>query len=110
MATPGGASTRLLFVRHGKQQSTSERSLLDRQDPPLNEHGRVQAAQRAAEAKQAALDETMAEERARKEEAQALAASEALAAIEAAKEAQRQIEEEQAQRLSRLDQVLKGLE
>ena len=35
--------TRLLFVRHGKQQSTSQRSPADRKDPPLSEEGHQQA-------------------------------------------------------------------
>jgi|TARA_B110001469_G_scaffold125584_1_gene141283 broad specificity phosphatase PhoE len=39
--------SRLLFVRHGKQQSTSERSELDRKDPPLSELGTQQALARA---------------------------------------------------------------
>ena len=39
--------SRLLFVRHGKQQSTSERSELDRKDPPLSELGTRQAVARA---------------------------------------------------------------
>lgn len=41
--------TRLLFIRHGKQLSTSERSAADRHDPPLSEQGRHQAAKRAEE-------------------------------------------------------------
>lgn len=41
--------TRILFVRHGKQQSTSERSNADRHDPPLSDKGHQQAAQRATE-------------------------------------------------------------
>ena len=39
--------SRLLFVRHGKQQSTSERSELNRKDPPLSELGTRQAVARA---------------------------------------------------------------
>ena len=40
-------TTRLILVRHGKQQSTSERSAADRQDPPLGDQGRQQAVRRA---------------------------------------------------------------
>lgn len=41
--------TRLLFVRHGKQQSTIERLPAHRKDPPLSEQGHTQAVQRAEE-------------------------------------------------------------
>jgi broad specificity phosphatase PhoE len=40
-------ATRLIFVRHGKQQSTSERSAADRKDPTLSEQGLEQSARRA---------------------------------------------------------------
>ena len=48
-SAPSLVSTRLLFVRHGKQQLTGERSAADRKDPPLSEQGHRQAAQRAEE-------------------------------------------------------------
>jgi broad specificity phosphatase PhoE len=41
--------TTLLFIRHGKQQSTSERAAEDRKDPPLSEQGVQQALARAAQ-------------------------------------------------------------
>ena len=43
----GTSATRLVFVRHGKQISTSERNATNMQDPPLAEAGLRQAQDRA---------------------------------------------------------------